>query len=258
MNKAIGCRLWEWIVGMECFMLRLEHHQKIEKILLALDAEKLKKAECFLGAGTAISLTLDEYSESVDIDFLCASAQGYSFLRTLVNDDGLDFIFSREKKYKGCVTSNRHGMRAVIDVEDTPVKIEFFIEGRMPISSGGETLCGVPILSRVDLYAEKLLANADRFSDKSVLSRDAIDLAMMISCWGPVPQESIEKTKSVYGADIENSLDKARKLLSDGEYLEHCLVSMKMDLDLANTIRSALDIDLPPCDKDLDGWLRNR
>ena len=39
---------------------------------------------------------------------------------------------------------------------------------------------GVATLSRTDMFAEKLLANADRWNEKSVASRDIIDLAMMV------------------------------------------------------------------------------
>lgn len=40
---------------------------------------------------------------------------------------------------------------------------------------------------REDLFAEKLLANADRSADRAMYSRDAIDLGMMIAAWGPPP-----------------------------------------------------------------------
>ena len=48
---------------------------------------------------------------------------------------------------------------------------------------------------RVDMYAEKLLANADRGSDRSTSSRDIIDLAMIIMNWRPIPQISWEKVQ---------------------------------------------------------------
>ena len=60
-------------------MFKRDHHQKIGKVLLALNPENLKKSECYFGGGTAIALSLDEYRESVDIDFLCASITGGLF-----------------------------------------------------------------------------------------------------------------------------------------------------------------------------------
>ncbi|MDP4992747.1 MAG: nucleotidyl transferase AbiEii/AbiGii toxin family protein, partial [Marivita lacus] len=58
-----------------------QHHNDILHALRCLDGEMLLDAECYFGGGTAIVLELDEYRESVDIDFLCASQHGYRTLR---------------------------------------------------------------------------------------------------------------------------------------------------------------------------------
>ena len=56
---------------------RRPHHNAVLTVLNSLDGELLKRAECFFGGGTAIVLSLDEYRESADIDFLCSSQEGY-------------------------------------------------------------------------------------------------------------------------------------------------------------------------------------
>ena len=69
-------------------MFDLPHHQRIAQLLRGLDGVFLEKAHCYFGGGTAIALALGEYRESVDIDFLCASTDGYRVLRAAVFDGG--------------------------------------------------------------------------------------------------------------------------------------------------------------------------
>ncbi|MEO9632426.1 MAG: nucleotidyl transferase AbiEii/AbiGii toxin family protein [Sulfitobacter sp.] len=64
-------------------MFQRKHHNDILNALRCLDGDLLLDAECYFGGGTAIVLNLGEYRESVDIDFLCASKEGYRKLRKL-------------------------------------------------------------------------------------------------------------------------------------------------------------------------------
>lgn len=79
------------------------------------------------------------------------------------------------------------------------------------------------------MYAEKLLANADRGLDKFVKSRDLIDLAMMIECWGCIPKEALDKVYEAYGDHVINMLDKTVKLIQDKTYFRACLHAAHMD-----------------------------
>ena len=65
------------------------HHQKILKALSAFNEDLLVQAKCFFAGGAAIAMSLGEYRTSVDIDFLCADAQGYRFLRNAVGGNSL-------------------------------------------------------------------------------------------------------------------------------------------------------------------------
>ena len=58
-------------------LFQRQHHNDILSALRSLDGELLLDAECYFAGDTAIVLNLDEYRESVDIDFLCASQEGY-------------------------------------------------------------------------------------------------------------------------------------------------------------------------------------
>lgn len=57
-------------------MFKRDHHNKILKVLHAMNSDILAKSGAYFGGGTAIALQLDEYRESVDIDFLCDTTEG--------------------------------------------------------------------------------------------------------------------------------------------------------------------------------------
>jgi len=87
-----------------------------------------------------------------------------------------------------------------------------------------------------DMYAEKLLANADRGLDTSTLSRDIIDLAMMIGHWGAIPDAAWEKAKMAYGNHVVRAFETTSRLVCDRAYLSQCLHRLDMDIDLAERI----------------------
>ncbi|WP_229503707.1 nucleotidyl transferase AbiEii/AbiGii toxin family protein [Massilia putida] len=159
-------------------MYKREHHKRIQALLASLNTDFLKQNQCFFGGGTAIVLALDEYRESVDIDFLCASQDGYRELRNTIDNGSLGAIFARPVELAREVRADRYGIRTFLRVDDVPVKFEIVSEGRIQIDGAVDPATGVPTLARADMYAEKLLANADRYRDKAVASRDIIDLAM--------------------------------------------------------------------------------
>ena len=70
-------------------MFERPHHQRIAQVLGALDADLLVKARCLFGGGTAIALSCGEFRESIDIDFICASIDGYRELRNAIAADDL-------------------------------------------------------------------------------------------------------------------------------------------------------------------------
>ena len=62
-------------------MFERTHHQRIAQVLAALDGTLLRRYQCWFGGGTAISLRMGEYRESIDIDFLVSDPEGYRELR---------------------------------------------------------------------------------------------------------------------------------------------------------------------------------
>lgn len=79
------------------------------------------------------------------------------------------------------IRADQYGIRTSLDVEGDPLKFEIIHEGRIPLDTpgSGDHVCGVTTLSALDTAASKLLANADRWADRSTFSRDLIDLAML-------------------------------------------------------------------------------
>lgn len=68
---------------------RNPHHQRIERVLHALNPDVLTACTCYFGGGTAVALLLGEYRESVDVDFVCSDRDGFRRLRNLVTDTSL-------------------------------------------------------------------------------------------------------------------------------------------------------------------------
>jgi len=221
-------------------MFERSHHQRIQSLLSALNVEFLSQNKCFFGGGTAIVLALDEYRESVDIGFLCASQDGYRELRNTIDNVSLGAIFSSPVELAREVRADRYGIRTFLLVDGVPVKLEIVSEGRIALEGQIDSFTGVPTLSRVDMYAEKLLANADRYRDKAVASRDIIDLAMMIGHWGPVPQQAWDKVRQAYGTSAERAFRGALEMVSDHTYLAQCLDRMHMAPELVDSIPATL------------------
>ncbi|WP_437298513.1 nucleotidyl transferase AbiEii/AbiGii toxin family protein [Sorangium sp. So ce426] len=65
-------------------MAERDEHRRILDLLTSLDAALLRQSECWFAGGTAISLRCDEFRISRDVDFLCASREGYRQLRQRV------------------------------------------------------------------------------------------------------------------------------------------------------------------------------
>lgn len=228
-------------------MFNRRHHQNIIGILQKLDADLFERAGCYFGGGTAIVLATNEYRESVDIDFLIASPDGYRQIRSLVSDHDINKLAKGEPiPLLRDVRKDRDKISTVISAGEgeRPIKLELVLESRIALSGQHVPCIPVPTLSRVDLYAEKLLANSDRWGDASVMYRDAIDLAMMLDQWGQIPQEAIEKTSLVYGKAAVTDFRKVTDYLSSNEAaLVKALASMGMDLELAPRITAVLQAE---------------
>lgn len=211
-------------------MYRRPHHRLIDRVLQGMNRGLLEDSSCLFGGGTCIALQIDEFRESRDIDFLCSDPAGYRNLRQEVFEHGLKRMFSPEVEMLREPRADQYGVRAVLSVNGQPIKFEIVREGRIAVE--GEFVEGLPVpcLSRNDLYTEKLLANADRWADKSVMSRDIIDLAMMTRRWGPLPEAALRKAQEAYGETAMKSFEQATKHMREHpNRLKECIRELAID-----------------------------
>jgi Nucleotidyl transferase AbiEii toxin, Type IV TA system len=211
-----------------------EHHRRVATILEALDATDLAANACFFGGDTAMALRYGEYRESVDIDFLVSSVDGYRHLRQRLTGPGGVQALAKPGLVLNQVREMRadqYGIRTLLRVDGIDIKFEIVLEGRIALDapSADDRICGVTTLTPLDMAASKLLANSDRWRDDAVLSRDLIDLAMMAPP-KKLLQLAIDKAKAAYGDSVDADLAKAIQDLRDRPHrLDHCMQVMRMD-----------------------------
>lgn len=220
-------------------MFERPHHRRIARVLSALDGDLLREANCLFGGGTAMALRFGEYCESVDIDFLVSDLDNYRRLRQLLTGEagfagllrpeGERFRLARE------VRADQYGIRATLLVDELPIKFEIVLEGRIALeaASGKDQVYSVSTLTPLDMATSKLLANADRWSDDGVFSRDLIDLAMMSPSL-PLLRKAVLKAQGAYGEAIARDLERAiERLQNRPDWLERCMLVMGMSLPKA-------------------------
>lgn len=163
-------------------MFKLEHHQKIQHILLCLNPSFFNTVGAYFGGGTLLALRYNEYRWSKDIDFICPVGESYRQLRAAIMTLGYDAIFESKEgiQLPREIKADQYGVRFPVLIDGTVIKFEIIAEARINLDAPAyfEWLA-IPCLSFADSCAEKLLANADRWNDSSVESRDLIDLAML-------------------------------------------------------------------------------
>jgi hypothetical protein len=210
-----------------------EHHRRIATVLAALDADGLAANACLFGGGTAMALRHGEYRESVDIEFLVSSVDGYRQLRQrLTGPNGVGAIVKPGQTLQAVreLRADQYGLRTMLRVDDVNIKFEIVLEGRIELQapSADDQLCGVATLTPLDMATSKLLANSDRWRDDAVLSRDLIDLAMMKPS-KPLLRQAVEKASAAYGDSVQADLAKAiEDLRLRPHRLDTCMAAMHM------------------------------
>jgi hypothetical protein len=209
------------------------HHRDVALVLQALDPQALSQRHCYFGGGTAMALRYGEYRESVDIDFMVSDLAGYRELRQLLGNapglqpivrGGLQLELARE------VRADQYGIRTQVRAGTSTIKFEIVLEARIDLAAPGnkDRICGIQALAPIDLAAEKLLANADRWTDDSVYSRDLIDLAMM-QADRSLLEAACVKAEAAYGDAIRSSLAQAvATLQSRRGRLEECMAALSI------------------------------
>lgn len=246
-----------WRLRVVTAMFERPLHQRIAKVLGALDGALLKEHSCLFGGGTAIALRFGEYRESVDIYFLLSDITHYRSLRQLLTGtDGINAIVLPGQPPLAQlrdIRADQYGIRTMLSVAEQTIKFEIVLEGRIKLAAptAKDVVCGISTLTVLDMAASKLLANSDRGADDGVFSRDLIDLAMMQPRL-PLLRQAIAKAESAYGQAIRVDLEKAIHRLQQRQgWLERCMQAMAMTLPKALVwqrvcnLRKALSVSEP-------------
>ena len=206
-------------------------HTIIAEALSLMRAEFLLTNRCWFGGGTAIVLKLGEYRLSADVDFLCADTEGYRELRQAAQRDGIAAFFDGPMTALREIRTDQYGIRAALEFKGQIIKFEIVREARITITGSLDLEIGVPLLSRDDMFTEKLLANADRCMDRSVAYRDAIDIGMLIAEHAEIPQSALTKAREAYGDDIERKLIWSATRLREAPERHHATQSLQMNFE---------------------------
>ena len=102
---------------------QVQHHQIIESALKNFNADFLAANHILFGGGTRIALEIDEYRESVDIDFLCPTRESYRAVRQQVTNTSLGALVLNEFNYAREIRADRDAVRTWIQVQDTKIKL---------------------------------------------------------------------------------------------------------------------------------------
>jgi len=208
------------------------HHQRIQRLLASLNADLLLRHQCLFGGGTAIALTHGEYRESVDVDLIVSSKDGYRELRGLVNASGIEALMTRPVPLRREARIDQYGIRCAFDVDSAIIKFEIVFEGRVALQDPlpEDRVNGVWALTMRDKVATKLMANSDRWSDDAVWSRDIIDLAMLANGL-EVDPAGVAAAVDAYGSSVLVDFEKARTHLLEREgRLSNCMQRLQMSM----------------------------
>jgi hypothetical protein len=235
-------------------IFRRERHRKVQALLAAFDASLLSRCNTLFAGGARIVLALGEYRDSHGVFFRCPDAEGYVELRFAVSSLGHDVLFkpdrSRELRISREIRFNQYGLWFPVEIEGETIRVWMLREASIELDPGVRPE-GLPVdcLSLTDCYAEKLMANSDRWADRQVLSRDLIDLSALRRSVGPIPEEAWQKVEEAYGMFGRSNLLKALLAFTgDAAYQQQCFQELHVDEPeeiLSSAAQLILDLEAP-------------
>jgi hypothetical protein len=220
-------------------------HEVIADVLRRMDHKLLQDNKCFFGGGTAIVLRYGEYRQSLDVDFLCYSQEGYRELRTAITRGGPHALIPNDVEIAREHKTDGYGIRMFLRHQGQPIKFEIVKEGNIDVTGAIDPNLGVPILDATSMFATKLLANADRWADRSTACRDAIDLGMLIHHHNEILPEALGKAIKAYGEPtLGRGLIGAVNKLSDKETMRFVAQTLDMTVEDVEVAANALRLQV--------------
>lgn len=202
----------------------LAHHKIIASALSSFNADFFCQNNIIFGGGTRIALELDEFRESIDIDFLCPNKESYKAVRSNVTNSSLGELVKTEFEYVREIRADRDGVRTIIKHQNTVIKLEFVSFDDYELSyEYQKDVFNVPFLDRQSCFYTKLLANSDRKLQPPF--KDIFDILAMYKCWGSIPNKSIDLAEKHYGkrvvlSSLINALEDIKK--NKSKYYQAC------------------------------------
>ncbi len=219
------------------------HHVQVYAVLQQLNSSIFYDNFTYFGGGTLIALTNQEYRQSNDIDFICSlQSPGYKQLRTQIFDQGYGVLFHQLEQIKlGRGITDQYGIRLLVEINSIPIKLEIIAEARFTTGKPRQLpWLSLPCLNQEDLLVSKLLANADRFMDRSILSRDLIDLTIL-RLSSPIPATSLKTAEAAY--EVIRPLKTAiAQFQNQPGYREKCWQNLNINVDYIPKIIDGLDL----------------
>ncbi|WP_437604056.1 nucleotidyl transferase AbiEii/AbiGii toxin family protein [Sorangium sp. So ce590] len=216
-------------------MFRRELYRTMARVLDALDANALARTSFRFGGGTCLALAHGEYRLSRDLDFVCSDPSGYAELRLAVRERGYDALFPASARatfgFPREIRTDQYGLRFPVVVGGTSIRVEMIREARIALGPAAQAAwTPVPLLSVTDAFAEKLLANSDRWADRDELSRDLVDLAVLRVSHGPIPEAAWAAAESAYkSAPLHDLRKAAERFLSEPSYQGRCFAGLDVE-----------------------------
>ncbi|WP_437663265.1 nucleotidyl transferase AbiEii/AbiGii toxin family protein [Sorangium sp. So ce1182] len=233
-------------------MFRRELYRTMAHVLDALDADVLVRTSFRFGGGTCLALAHGEYRLSRDLDFVCSDPSGYAELRLVVRERGYDALFPGPGRmafgFPREIRADQYGLRFPVVVGGTSIRVELIREARIALGPAAQAAwTPVPLLSVTDAFAEKLLANSDRWADRDELSRDLVDLAMLRVSHGPIPEAAWASAERAYkSAPLHDLRKAAERFLAEPGYQGRCFAGLDVEGtdDILRGVRALLsDLD---------------
>jgi Nucleotidyl transferase AbiEii toxin, Type IV TA system len=231
-----------WL-GSQFMDFKIDRHQIIHGILQGLNRDVLSECRAYFGGGTLISLDLGEYRTSNDIDFICPFGADYNKLRRLINEGTPQVLLKDNSGLEiSRITTDQYGIRMGIVADGVTIKTEIIAEAGFELDSPRSPHWSpVECLSISDCFTSKLLANADRYNDSSVRSRDLIDLAHLRLA-GSIPTSAIAKSEAAYYRAMPALTDALERFQGDRDWRFDCYE--QLNISPANRSRTIDGIDL--------------
>lgn len=225
-------------------MLRT-HHTVIMQALDQFNADYLQQHGILFGGGTRIALELDEYRESIDLDFFCPHKDAFRAVRLQVKENSLGQLVKQDFSYPRGIRADRDAVRCFICIHNTTIKLEFISFADYDLQPDQASIFPVPYIDRHTCFFTKLLANADRYADPPF--KDIFDLLVMTDYWGEIPQTALLAADKHYGQKVViNGLVYALEQIDryPERFLKTAVEQLSIDPSYAEHLRDVVVIQL--------------